>query len=334
MVLVVSRFKVEGAWEGAVRQAFLDRPRLADHSPGFLGMEVFTDAVDPALFYLVTRWTDQASFDAWHESDAHRLSHQYMPKGMKLVAGFTQVSRLERLSRNDGSAPSEEVVADAAPVLARYLTASRTVHLLVAATDGTIRSANRAMATSLGVLEADLPGRPVWGLLTEHDASLLRDRVRSADRDYEEALLLNFVDARDCPFTLACRCDVQPGHFVLVGEPPWEKAEAFQEEWLRMNNQFAVLTRENARQNKELQQAKRELEQALADLRDSHWHLKKLQEVLPLCMDCGKVKSGARWEGVVEYLKQNALFLSHGYCPDCLARKAAEWGVPPGAVPS
>jgi hypothetical protein len=235
--------------------------------------------------------------------------------------------------RFEGEPLPGEVVA-AAPVLARLLSSSRTVHLLLAAVDGTIRSANRAMAAALGVPEADLPGRPVWGLLTEHDASLVRERVGRADRDDERPLLLNFVTAGHSPFTLECRCGVGAGHFVILGEPPREKAEAFQEEWLRMNNQLAVLTRENARQNKELQQAKRELEQALADLRDSHWHLKKLQEVLPLCMDCGKVKAGARWEGVVEYLKQNALFLSHGYCPDCLARKAAEWGLPPGGISS
>ena len=38
-------------------------------------------------------------------------------------------------------------------------------------------------------------------------------------------------------------------------------------------------------------------------------------------MHCGKVKTGeARWEGVVDYLKKNSLFLSHGFCPDCFAK--------------
>jgi hypothetical protein len=38
-------------------------------------------------------------------------------------------------------------------------------------------------------------------------------------------------------------------------------------------------------------------------------------------MYCGRVKTGtAHWEDVVEYLKQNSLFLSHGCCPDCLPR--------------
>ncbi len=333
MVLVVSRFTVRAGLEEAVRAAFRDRPRLADHAPGFLGLEVFTDPADPATFHLATRWADAASFDAWHGSEAHRASHQYLPKGLKLVPGSTQVTRLGRLPGGD-PARLEEVAADAAPVLAAFLATARSTHLLVAGTDGTVRLGNHAMAASLGLPEADLFGRPVWGLLTDADATLLRDRVGRADRRYEEPLLLNFVDAAHSPFTLDCRCDVQPGYFVLVGEPPAGPAGNAQADWLQMNNQMAVLARENARQAKELAQAKREVEQTLSDLRDTHWHLKKLQEVLPICMECGKVKSGTEWGSVVAYLKANALFLSHGYCPDCLARVAAEWGVPPGEVPT
>jgi hypothetical protein len=67
-----------------------------------------------------------------------------------------------------------------------------------------------------------------------------------------------------------------------------------------------------------VEQTNRELQKALDDLNASYWHLKKIQEVLPICMNCGKVKSGdADWENVVDYLKRNSLFLSHGFCPDC-----------------
>ena len=53
----------------------------------------------------------------------------------------------------------------------------------------------------------------------------------------------------------------------------------------------------------------------------SFWHLRKLQEVLPICMRCGKVKTAdAAWEDVVTYLKNNSLFLSHGYCPECFKK--------------
>lgn len=61
-------------------------------------------------------------------------------------------------------------------------------------------------------------------------------------------------------------------------------------------------------------------------LQNSFWHLEKIQEVLPICMACGKVKtSEASWEEVIQYLKNNSKFLSHGYCPDCLERVKGQW---------
>ena len=35
------------------------------------------------------------------------------------------------------------------------------------------------------------------------------------------------------------------------------------------------------------------------------------------------------WETLLDYMKRSAPFLSHGYCPDCARRTAAEWGVRP-----
>ena len=60
------------------------------------------------------------------------------------------------------------------------------------------------------------------------------------------------------------------------------------------------------------------LKTAYDQLDKSFWHLRKIQEVLPICMACGKVKtSDSSWEDVVSFLKDNSMFLSHGYCPDC-----------------
>lgn len=100
MILVISRFRVQNGLEGQVRAAFLARPHLVDSVAGFLGMETFTASTDPALFYLVTRWTDEASYQCWHRSEQHHRSHRGIPKGLKLDASFTQVVLLERI---DGS---------------------------------------------------------------------------------------------------------------------------------------------------------------------------------------------------------------------------------------
>lgn len=83
-------------------------------------------------------------------------------------------------------------------------------------------------------------------------------------------------------------------------------------------NALAVVARENDRAKRELERTKRELERSHEDLATSYWHLEKIQEVLPICMNCNRVKtSEARWQSVVDYLREHALFLSHGYCPDC-----------------
>lgn len=60
------------------------------------------------------------------------------------------------------------------------------------------------------------------------------------------------------------------------------------------------------------------LQQAYKELESSYWHIKKIQEVLPICLSCGKVKNkDADWQDVVSFLKENTRFLSHGYCPEC-----------------
>lgn len=63
------------------------------------------------------------------------------------------------------------------------------------------------------------------------------------------------------------------------------------------------------------------LKAAYEQLDKTFWHLKKIQEVLPICMACGKVKTtDSSWEDVVSFLKNNSMFLSHGYCPECAAK--------------
>jgi len=74
-----------------------------------------------------------------------------------------------------------------------------------------------------------------------------------------------------------------------------------------------------------LEEDNQTLKAAYDHLDQSFWHLRKIQEVLPICMECGKVKTtDTSWEDVVNYLKKNTMFLSHGYCPDCAAKFKAQ----------
>ncbi|MCA1592045.1 MAG: hypothetical protein LC754_05225, partial [Acidobacteria bacterium] len=68
----------------------------------------------------------------------------------------------------------------------------------------------------------------------------------------------------------------------------------------------------------ELAEANRKLQGTLDELHRTHWHLRKIAEVLPMCAECGRVKPGdGEWASVVDYLRENSLFLSHGCCPEC-----------------
>ena len=74
----------------------------------------------------------------------------------------------------------------------------------------------------------------------------------------------------------------------------------------------------------------RVLEDALEDLRASHWHIKRLQQVLPICMSCHRVRTAeGTWQGVDEYLAEHSDFLSHGLCPICLERAEQDMGLGP-----
>jgi heme-degrading monooxygenase HmoA len=297
--------------ETAVRQAFLDRPHMADDAPGFLGMEVLVDHQDGSIFQLLTRWTEVGSFQRWHSGPLHKLAHRGIPQGLKLDSSHTAIRTFDVLPGEGGDAP----IANVPELLAR----SWSLHWLRASFDGTIAAANPAFELLLQESAGALAGQSLWDRLTQADAASTQEIVKSEAPESHGPVLLNFVDRDQGVHTLECHVEIHREGFGLVGEPVREDDRALQKELLELNNRWALLVRENEKNVKVLRQTKEELERALAELRESHWHLRKIQETLPICMYCGKVKTGdAHWEGVVEYLKANSLFLSHGCCPGCL----------------
>ena len=75
----------------AVAEAFRNRPHLVDNAPGFIGMQVLSPAANADEFWLVTEWSDEASFKTWHGSHDHRQSHAGIPKGLRLDPAGTSV---------------------------------------------------------------------------------------------------------------------------------------------------------------------------------------------------------------------------------------------------
>lgn len=329
MILGMSCFKVANGLEAKVKEAFLDRPHLVDYVPGFLGMETFTEEKDATAFYLLTRWTDAESFRAWHASPAHHESHRGIPKGLKLEPSFTKIFVLDRLADPDAGSSLRERVDDAGELLAAVLAGSETLHFLAGGREGVITACNRSIATALGIAEADLVGSRVWEHLSEPDAATLRARIASGKRAPNERAPVSFTIAGKEPVVLSCWIDVQPAGFTILGEPALNPNAGYDEQLYGLNNELAVLARENARKGKELAAMQATLQHTLDELNRTHWHLRKIAEVLPMCAECGKVKPGdGEWESVADYLRQNSLFLSHGCCPDCLGDLQAGLGLP------
>ena len=217
MILAVSRFRIANGTGDAVAEAFLARPRLVDEWPGFLGLETFRDVTDASLFYLVTRWTDVAAFRAWHQSPAHRASHAWMPRGLRLDPAYTKLVELERLAPAEGT-NAFDLTLDAAMAIARYLARTRVVHVLKLSVDGTVLFANDAAGDLLEAAPGDLLGSSIFPLLTAADAERLRGCL-AGGRAPHEATRLNFCpQVHGNPVTLACQLLVTPQDCVILGE--------------------------------------------------------------------------------------------------------------------
>ncbi len=159
-------------------------------------------------------------------------------------------------------------------------------------------------------------------------------KVASISPDTARVLLTGYADIE------AVIEAVNQGQIVHYITKPWDadrllsllkpiaERHALQQENRRLIRQLAqinTLSKDSAARIESLEKAystiereNRTLKVTYEQLDSSFWHLRKIQEVLPICMGCGKVKTAdASWEDVVSFLKNNSMFLSHGYCPDC-----------------
>jgi heme-degrading monooxygenase HmoA len=96
--VALSKFVVANHLTPEVKRAFLARPHLVDAAPGFVKMEVLSPHDRPEEIWLITFWTDEPSFKAWHKSHTYHESHKGIPKGLKLVPSETEVRYFEHVS--------------------------------------------------------------------------------------------------------------------------------------------------------------------------------------------------------------------------------------------
>lgn len=310
--------------EREVREAFRKRPGEVEDAEGFLGLEVLSDADDPAIFYLVTRWESREHFEAWHGSDAHKQSHRAIPSGLRLDPKHTRITVMERFHPDPPGEMEPLWLHRALPAAAELGAATTDIHVFLLDRGGSIRQLNAAAAGWLGRSVEELRGRPFRDLLVEHDKERLEEVVRSPCGT-SRLLVLGLVDRSQSPYEAELLVRVDPGDVVIIGSPVAREMRELQGRLLAVNNELATVARESERRRRELERTRRALQSSLDELNGAYWHLKKIQEVLPICMSCGKVKSGDRgWQDVVDFLRENSRFLSHGYCPGCAEKVMAE----------
>jgi len=96
--VALSKFVIANDMTAEVKEAFRQRPHLVDDQPGFVRMEVLSPVERPQEIWLITFWTDAASFKIWHHSHLYHQSHKGIPKGLKLVPGEQEIRHFEHVS--------------------------------------------------------------------------------------------------------------------------------------------------------------------------------------------------------------------------------------------
>lgn len=319
MILALSRFRVKNGMEAAVRAAFEGRPRRVETTPGFLGLEVYTETTAPAGFVLVTRWRDEASYRAWHDGPEHHTSHALIPRGLKLDPIGTSLVLAERIDAATSGGSIGNVLLDHAAPLGRLIEGGAWLHLIALDASGNVVAANAAVTELAG---RPILGLPVDALVVDTSVAALREALANPT---SKATLIHFRDRHDAPVTLRCTIEGGLEGHTIVGEPTWDHHRDYVAELEALNAELATLAREHARRGRALERANAALEAAHRELRDTHWHLRKVASVLPMCMRCHKVHGDTEsWEEVATFLTRNSTFISHGYCSTCAAEIEAD----------
>lgn len=205
-------------------------------------------------------------------------------------------------------------------LLRRLLDTSSSLLAMRIDTRGRVAEVSPALARAVGMAPEALVGLSVEALVHEDHRARVEGWMGGADTpDEPTGLTLRTAGGR--PLAASVVVESGPDGLWVVGEREAREADGATEELTRMNNELAALARERARREREIERLERQTRATLDDLRSSYWHLRKIQEVLPFCMECGHVKGeDDTWQSFVDYLKENEILVSHSYCPTCADR--------------
>ena len=99
MFVVVSKFTVNNRdnMTLAVKTAFRERPRLVESAPGFVRLDVLSPLENPDEIWLITYWTEKASFQEWR-TNHYKEAHSLIPEGLSLISDRTEMLFFEHVS--------------------------------------------------------------------------------------------------------------------------------------------------------------------------------------------------------------------------------------------
>lgn len=201
-------------------------------------------------------------------------------------------------------------------LIAGFARVSRSLVAVSVGQDRKVIDANPGFAEAVGLEMEELLGRAAEDFIPQGGWEHLEELL--ARKPGSPPALISLLDRHGHPFTLHATVAPTSDGFALVGEVPAGEARSLSEHLQRLNNELSTLARERARQERKYRDLSETLQAALDELDRSYWHLKKIQEAVPICMGCSRLKGdGSNWQTLTDYLRDNQIFLSHGYCPDC-----------------
>jgi len=167
--------------------------------------------------------------------------------------------------------------------------------------------ANGAASARLQRTPEQLAGVPLVSLVIDSDRAAATDLIDGA----RDTAVLQFLAADMISFPLSVQMLRHEHGALLLGEPPMLP-------YLRLGDDLAAHANDLAVQSRERARRARNLAGQLAAHEQSHWHLPRDQEVLPICVVCNRVNTVANgWEDLAVFIARSGRFLSHTYCDQC-----------------
>lgn len=94
MLAIVNQLSVKADWADKIEAAFLEHLELLQQESGFKGfrfLKALNPDESPCLVEVI--WQDQASFEAWKQSEHFKLSHANMGKYREAFYGPPKFGR-------------------------------------------------------------------------------------------------------------------------------------------------------------------------------------------------------------------------------------------------